>query len=104
MILPEKNKEVSLPEIKEICVAYGLNELWAKIEKDPPKKPFKSDGCSMWFDERKIIRWIDRSWKVEGGMQGTYWIHWSLAFSLQPKYLFSYNDRDHVPWCTHRRS
>ena len=42
MKLPEKNKEVSLPEIKEICVAYGLTELWAKIEKDPPKKPLKA--------------------------------------------------------------
>jgi len=30
-------------------------ELWAKIEKDPPKKPFKSDGCSMWFDTWKDI-------------------------------------------------
>ena len=50
MKLPEKNKEVSLAEIKEICEAYGLNELWIKIEKDPPTKPFKSDGCSMWFD------------------------------------------------------
>jgi hypothetical protein len=30
-------------------------ELWAKIEKDPPKKPFKSDGCSMWFDTWKGI-------------------------------------------------
>ena len=55
MKLPEKNKEVSLKEIKEICKSYGLNELWAKIEKDPPKKPFKSDGCSMWFDMWKGI-------------------------------------------------
>ena len=55
MKLPEKDREVSLPEIKEICVAYGLSELWAKIEKGPPKKPFKSDGCSMWFDTWKGI-------------------------------------------------
>ena len=55
MKLPEKNKEVSLPEIKEICLDYGLTELWVKIEKDPPKKPFKSDGCSMWFDTWKGI-------------------------------------------------
>ncbi len=55
MKLPEKNKEVSLEEIKEICEAYGLTELWAKIEKDPPTKPFKSDGCSMWFDTWKGI-------------------------------------------------
>ena len=55
MKLPEKNKEVSLPEIKEICEAYGLTGLWIKIEKDPPKNPFKSDGCSMWFDTWKRI-------------------------------------------------
>ena len=55
MKLPEKNKEVSLKEIKEICKSYGLTDLWAKIEKDPPKKPFKSDGCSMWFDTWKDI-------------------------------------------------
>jgi len=55
MKLPEKNKEVSLQEIKEICIAYGLIELRARIEKDPPKKPFKSDGCSMWFDTWKGI-------------------------------------------------
>jgi hypothetical protein len=24
--------------------------LWQKIEKDPPPEPFKSDGCSNWFD------------------------------------------------------
>ncbi len=50
MELPEKNREVPLNEIKEICQAYGLLDLWKKIEQDPPPKPFKSDGCSMWFD------------------------------------------------------
>jgi hypothetical protein len=50
MDLPEKNKEVSLPEIEKICEAYGLSDLWEKIEKDPPPIPFKSDGCSIWFD------------------------------------------------------
>ncbi len=51
MELPQKDQEVSLSKIKEICGHYGLPELWAKIEKDPPPKPFKSDGCSMWFDK-----------------------------------------------------
>jgi len=55
MKLPEKNMEVSLPEIKQICEAYGLTDLWAKIEKDPPKRHFKSDGCSIWFDTWKDI-------------------------------------------------
>ena len=30
-------------------------KLWAKIEKDPPPKPFKSDGCSLWFDTWKGV-------------------------------------------------
>ena len=34
MKLPEKDKEVSLPEIKEICLNYGLTDLWTKIEND----------------------------------------------------------------------
>jgi len=51
MDLPRKGEEVPLPQIKEICEAHGLQELWAKIEGDPPVRPFKSDGCSLWFDE-----------------------------------------------------
>lgn len=43
MELPDKNKEVSLPEIKKICEAYGLIALWDKIENDPPAKPFSSE-------------------------------------------------------------
>jgi hypothetical protein len=50
MQLPQKGEIVSLPRIKEICQHYGLHELWAKIENDPPPRPFKSDGCSLWFD------------------------------------------------------
>lgn len=50
MDLPKKGQEVPLPEIKQICHAYGLNDLWIKIENDPPPKPFQSDGCSMWMD------------------------------------------------------
>jgi hypothetical protein len=50
MDLPEKNREVPLSEIEKICAAYSLTDLWEKIEEDPPPIPFKSDGCSMWFD------------------------------------------------------
>ena len=50
MNLPPKGQEVSLEQIREICEHSGLQDLWAKIENDPPQKPFKSDGCSMWFD------------------------------------------------------
>lgn len=42
--------EISFPELKEICEFFGLHDLWTKIENDPPLKPFKSDGCTMWFD------------------------------------------------------
>jgi hypothetical protein len=50
MQLPKKGEEVPLPKIKEICEHSGLQDLWNKIANDPPPKPFKSDGCSMWFD------------------------------------------------------
>ena len=50
MKLPEKGSVVPLETIREICTAYGLGGLWEKIEKDPPPRPFQSDGCSMWFD------------------------------------------------------
>ena len=55
MELPKKGEEVTISKIKEICRHFGLKTLWDKIEKDPPKRPFKSDGCSMWFDSWKGI-------------------------------------------------
>jgi hypothetical protein len=45
------SEEVPLDRIREICIAYGLHALWAKIERDPPPRPFKSDGCTGWVDE-----------------------------------------------------
>lgn len=50
MDLPEKGVEVPLAQIEAICRDYGLSDLWNKIKNDPPPKPFKSDGCSLWFD------------------------------------------------------
>jgi hypothetical protein len=50
MKLPEKGSVVPLETIREICIANGLGALWDKIEKDPPPRPFQSDGCSMWFN------------------------------------------------------
>ena len=50
MNLPIINEEVSLVDIKEICMAYNLPELWNKIEKNPPPMTFSSDGCTMWPD------------------------------------------------------
>src|SRR4030042_3815693 len=55
MELPKKGEEVTVSKIKEIFRNFGLKTLWDKIEKDPPKRPFKSDGCSMWFDSWKGI-------------------------------------------------
>ena len=49
--LPPINTEVPLDRIREICTHYGLHALWRKIEKDPPTRPFKSDGCTGWFDD-----------------------------------------------------
>jgi diadenosine tetraphosphate (Ap4A) HIT family hydrolase len=49
--LPAINTEVSLSQIKAICEHYGLHNLWRKIERDPPVRPFKSDGCTGWFDD-----------------------------------------------------
>ena len=49
--LPPIGEEVPLPRIKEICEFYELRDLWRKIESDPPPHPFKSDGCTGWFDE-----------------------------------------------------
>ena len=53
--LPAINTEVPLPKIKETCAHYGLHDLWRKIEKDPPVRPFKSDGCTGWFDDWKGV-------------------------------------------------
>ncbi len=55
MELPGKGEVVSLEKIREICNHFGLTDLWDKIEKDVPEKPFKSDGCSLWFDTWKGI-------------------------------------------------
>ena len=49
--LPALGETVDLPTIKKICAHYGLHALWAKIERDPPPLPFKSDGCTGWVDE-----------------------------------------------------
>lgn len=51
--LPPKGQIVSLQEIEKICFDYHLYDLWEKITNDPPRKPFKSDGCSWWPDEWK---------------------------------------------------
>ena len=51
MDFPERGIEVPLPQIQEICNHFSLVSLWEKIEKDPPFLPFRSDGCSLWFNK-----------------------------------------------------
>lgn len=53
--LPALGEEVPLERIREICAHFGLHELWRKIESDPPPLPFKSDGCTGWFDDWKGV-------------------------------------------------
>jgi hypothetical protein len=48
--LPAKGETVPLSKIRQICDRYNLTDLWNKIERDPPPRPFTSDGCSMWVD------------------------------------------------------
>jgi hypothetical protein len=55
LVLPAIGEEVPLPRIRQICEFYGLNDLWRKIERDPPTQPFKSDGCTGWFDDWKGV-------------------------------------------------
>jgi hypothetical protein len=49
------NEEVPLSKIKEICEHFQLVDLWKKIANDPPPKPFKSDGCTHWFNDWKGV-------------------------------------------------
>jgi len=51
MQLPPKHQDVPLEQIKEICDHYELYELWELIEADPPERPFRSDGCSLFPDK-----------------------------------------------------
>jgi hypothetical protein len=53
--LPALGEEVPLERIREICAHFGLHDLWRKIENDPPPLPFKSDGCTGWFDDWKGV-------------------------------------------------
>lgn len=48
--LPDKGVIVPLDTIKTICLANRMENTWIIIEQDPPKNPFKSDGCSLWPD------------------------------------------------------
>ena len=49
--LPPKGSVVPLARILELCEARGLNRTLKRITDAPPPKPFKSDGCSLFFDQ-----------------------------------------------------
>lgn len=51
MKLPEIDEVVPLERIEEICAHYRLPALWEKIRRDPPPKPFSSDGCTGWVND-----------------------------------------------------
>lgn len=55
MDLPPMNEVVPLERIREICESRGLHALWQRIERDPPGKPFVSDGCTGWFNAWKGV-------------------------------------------------
>jgi hypothetical protein len=48
--VPAKGQVVAIPELLRLCAAKGLHRLVARIEADPPPKPFRSDGCSLFFN------------------------------------------------------
>jgi hypothetical protein len=50
IVLPEPFETVDLLRIEAICRHYGLDALWDKIARDPPLRPFASDGCTGWVD------------------------------------------------------
>ena len=49
--LPGIGVIVPVDEIERICLERGLDDLWRKIWEDPPLKPFRCDGCSLWPDK-----------------------------------------------------
>ena len=49
--VPAKGQIVSVQEIERLCAAKNLPGLWQRIHDDPPQKPFKSDGCTAFFDQ-----------------------------------------------------
>ena len=53
--LPKSGEKVSLEHITDICKYFGRDALLKRILDDPPPNPFKSDGCSMWFDSWRGI-------------------------------------------------
>jgi hypothetical protein len=44
MNLPKSGEKVTLKEIKLICKEYGRTDLWKRIKKNRPKRPFVCDG------------------------------------------------------------
>ena len=55
MDLPRENVEVTKEQVFELCKQLNLPETLARIEKDYPAKPFKSDGVSCAPDRMEGI-------------------------------------------------
>jgi len=51
MELPKKGQVLTADEVIKVCEYFGMDELAFKISKNPPEKPFKSDGASCFPDE-----------------------------------------------------
>jgi hypothetical protein len=49
--LPAKGARVTIEQMQHLCEAKGLPHLWQRITADPPRKPFASDGCSLFFNQ-----------------------------------------------------
>jgi hypothetical protein len=49
--LPPKGSVVPLDRILQLCEARGLHRTVKRVKDSPPPKPFKSDGCSLFFDQ-----------------------------------------------------
>ena len=49
--VPPKGEIVPIDDIRTLCQAKGLPDLWSRIEADRPVNPFKSDGCTAFFDQ-----------------------------------------------------
>lgn len=49
--LPAINAPVSAGELADICAHYELHVLAETLAKDPPARPFVSDGCTGWVNE-----------------------------------------------------
>ena len=51
--LPAPGAKASLEDIRRICAARGWDDLWQRIERNPPARPFVNGSCADWSKEWK---------------------------------------------------